>query len=137
MKSLLGTTLVAVIIGTFAGSAISSMVWFDPQAASALYYLASNTVWLFGFGVLVAGFAMLVYGYPAYFLLARLGAANWATAILVGVLPGVLAFFFARDALSLPILLCGLVISVVFFWLMGKRSPVNQSMQSDQPPAGR
>lgn len=129
--------MVAIIVGTFVGSAISSIVRFDPQVTQAYYYLASNTFWLFGFGSLVAGIAMLIYGYPVYFLLARLGAANWLTGIIVGSLPGGLSFFFARDALSLPILLCGIGIAVVFFWLMGKRSPVNRSIQSDQPTAGR
>ena len=136
MKSLPGTLLVALFIGTLAGSFTSALVRLDLGESQALYHLAFNTLWLFSFGIFVAGFAMMVYGYPSYMLLARWGAANWVTVSIVGALPGILAHLFARDVLSLPILLCGLGVSLVFFWLVGRRSPINQSKKAPASQAG-
>jgi hypothetical protein len=66
---------------------------------------------------------MLCYGAPIFLLLTRFGFANWLTATIVGVLPGIGSFLFWHNILSLPMTLCGFLIALIFFGLMQRFKP--------------
>ncbi len=77
---------------------------------------------------LVALGAVAVYGAPAYALLARLGRANWLTAALVGIAPGIAAFLVgiypsgrlanANYTVGPMVMLCGVFVALVTHALM-------------------
>jgi len=120
MKNFATNTLIAVIIGTMVGSVISALTVLVSLNSKAFYYLATDSIWLFSFGCFAAGFTMLIYGIPVYLILYRLNATNWFTAILVGAVPGMLSLILGDNRLSIPILISGISIAMVFYWLMSR-----------------
>jgi hypothetical protein len=77
---------------------------------------------------LVALGAVAVYGAPAYALLSRIGRANWLTAALVGIAPGIAAFLVgiypsgrlanANYTVGPLVMLCGVFVALVTHALM-------------------
>ena len=120
MKNFASNTLIAVVIGTMVGSVISTLTVFVSLNSKAFYYLATDTIWLFSIGCFAAGFTMLIYGIPVYLILYRLNKTNWFTAILVGAVPGMLSLILGDNRLSIPILISGVSIAIVFYWLMSR-----------------
>jgi len=110
-------TFVATLGGVAVGAVCAQLVVVLSGEPLQLRYLLPNTLWLVSGGFLLGVPVVLAYGLPLYLLLRRLKAANLATALLVGALPGLIAFLFDPDGFPVMIFCSGVAVAAIFWSL--------------------
>jgi hypothetical protein len=105
LASLAALLIVAV---AFAGVA-AFQVWAHP--ANQLFGLTATAALFFGYTFLIGLFPVALFGAPLYAKLAYMGKASWLSALTIGIVPGLLFLFVAKD-LALYSIVGGVVISL-------------------------
>lgn len=118
---------IAIVAGTLLGSvgAATLRALSDP---ASLRYVFANTIWLFGFGLLFAIPASIIYGAPLYLLLQRFRAVGWVSTIAFGALPGLILLIYGEVVLAPAVLMVGTCIACTFHMLMGRHA-ANKRLQ--------
>lgn len=123
--------LFALLIGTFVGSAVFSLLWLAEQGALGAANFFGQLAAMSLYGLLFAMPIVCLYGIPLYALLDWLRLTSWVTAFLFGSLPGVCWVLWMRGSWVDPILINGISIAMVFHMIM--RRLANKPLQSDAP----
>ena len=110
-------TLVATLGGVAVGAVCSQLAVKLSGEPLQLRYLLPNTLWLLSMGFVLGVPVVLAYALPLHLLLRRLNAVNLATALLVGALPGLIAFLYSPDRFAVMVFCSGLAVAAIFQFL--------------------
>lgn len=106
--------LVAVVLGSLVGAFLLTLFGYTGPIETA-WQLVGGTAAVGLYGSIIAVPVVLLYGMPVYSLLHRVGAANYASAALIGALPGVSWVLWTRGSVLDPVLWNGILIA--FFYV--------------------
>ena len=108
--------LVAVAILLAGFSAVQA--WLGP---SAVLGIAGSAAIVFGYILIIGSIPAFAFGAPVYALLWHRGKVSWATALAIGLLPGLALLFVAKD-LGLWSLACGAIVALATHAVCGAGS---------------
>ena len=113
----------AAFAGSFLGGLFLTLAGFSGKPSS-IGEILLGTIFVGGYGALIALPVVIVYGMPLFAGLSRLHFANFATAAFFGALPGVLWILWTHESWVDPILWNGTLIALIYVYLRRLRAAV-------------
>jgi hypothetical protein len=88
------------------------------RAGKASLLPPADAAWIgFAYTMVLGALPALLYGAPAYALLAQAGRASWSTTLLIGLVPGLLALL-VETSLGVWALGCGVAVACATHFLV-------------------